>query len=302
MESLYSKLYDKYTKLKAKKFQELEKPNKDQEITFMNYVTAAEELIEHLRNEKERLNVQVNEMRNEVNSLRAKANEQLLECQDLLMEDNQKIKELKEENERLLKLQREGLLCPAKDSDMLQLDASEDDQTRPENNMTVRPSEKAKMQNVSHSGFSDEGFGHADPATIGQSGKELTFNEASAGSRMPECCRKINISSDGGGNKIEPANCLYQVLIESLVGMKLSASNELHGICISALHESSGYTFSLTWVRRAGKKEAELLYRVISLGTLTRVAPEWMREEIMFSINMCSLFFERVTRFIRLNH
>ncbi|KAJ7950782.1 Leucine-rich repeat receptor protein kinase [Quillaja saponaria] len=36
------------------------------------------------------------------------------------------------------------------------------------------------------------------------------------------------------------------------------------------------------------------MYHVLSLGTFERVAPEWMREDIMFSTTMCSIFFEGV--------
>lgn len=64
----------------------------------------------------------------------------------------------------------------------------------------------------------------------------------------------------------------------------------------------TGYCFSLTWVKGTAGEEEELLYRVLSLGTLERVALEWMREEIMFSKNMCPLFFERIARVIKLHH
>lgn len=61
-----------------------------------------------------------------------------------------------------------------------------------------------------------------------------------------------------------------------------------------------GYSFSISWISRAPGEEAELLYHVLSLGTLERLAPEWMREDIMFSPTMCPIFFERVTRVINL--
>ncbi|WVZ05695.1 hypothetical protein V8G54_019041 [Vigna mungo] len=95
MEVLYSKLYDKYTKLKvcsfinnrqrllrfvsdssfylslkSKKLSELDHLNKEQEVKFVNYLSAAEELIEHLKSEKEDLLGQVNELRTELASLR----------------------------------------------------------------------------------------------------------------------------------------------------------------------------------------------------------------------------------------
>ena len=42
--------------------------------------------------------------------------------------------------------------------------------------------------------------------------------------------------------------------------------------------------------------EGELMYRVSSLGTLERVALDWMKEDMIFSTAMCRVFFERVTR------
>ncbi|KAH7560680.1 hypothetical protein JRO89_XS10G0070000 [Xanthoceras sorbifolium] len=54
-----------------------------------------------------------------------------------------------------------------------------------------------------------------------------------------------------------------------------------------------------------GKSEAgeelELLYRVSSLGTFERVAPDWMRDVIVFSVSMCPMFFDRIGRVIKLH-
>lgn len=63
----------------------------------------------------------------------------------------------------------------------------------------------------------------------------------------------------------------------------------------------TGYSFSLTWEENAAGKESELLYRVVSLGTFERVAPEWMREVLVFSTSMCPIFFERIANVIKLH-
>ncbi|KDO41155.1 hypothetical protein CISIN_1g034845mg [Citrus sinensis] len=81
--------------------------------------------------------------------------------------------------------------------------------------------------------------------------------------------------------------------------MKLSPYHESEGRCVSALHQSTGYSFSLTWVKSKDGEEFELLYRVLSLGTLERVALGWMMDEIMFSTSMCPIFFERISRVIK---
>lgn len=76
-------------------------------------------------------------------------------------------------------------------------------------------------------------------------------------------------------------------------------------VLVSNLIQSSivyiiiGYSFSLTWVKSKDGEEFELLYRVLSLGTLERVALEWMMDEIMFSTSMCPIFFERISRVIK---
>lgn len=44
----------------------------------------------------------------------------------------------------------------------------------------------------------------------------------------------------GGENDSGPANCLFQALIEYLLGMKLSPYHESEGRCVSALHQSTG--------------------------------------------------------------
>lgn len=64
----------------------------------------------------------------------------------------------------------------------------------------------------------------------------------------------------------------------------------------------TGYSFSLTWSNGEVSGEVELMYRVQSLGTYERVAPEWMREVIKFSTSMCPVFFNRITRFIDVHH
>ncbi|XP_019425364.1 PREDICTED: uncharacterized protein LOC109334194 [Lupinus angustifolius] len=100
-----------------------------------------------------------------------------------------------------------------------------------------------------------------------------------------------------------PRLMINQVFRKVTVGLfKLFSDHQTQQLCLSALHLSSGYSFSLTWISKAPEKEAELLYHVLFLGTFERVASEWMREDIMFSPYMCPVFFERVSRVIKLNH
>uniref|UniRef100_M1CHY2 DUF7806 domain-containing protein n=1 Tax=Solanum tuberosum TaxID=4113 RepID=M1CHY2_SOLTU len=226
MEALYSKLYSKYAKLKKEKDTSMENLNREQEEKFVNYVAAADAVIDHLRSETDRLGEQVNELRSEMTSMRSALMRKAYSIQS------------------------------AKDEEMIQY-------------------QKLLME---------ENLKSKDKFQV-----------------MPACCRRnVDISGDSAAD-ISPASCIFQDLVQWLVGMKFSAVTENEELCISALHESSGLSFSLTLTKNASA-EHELVYRVLSLGTFERVAPEWMRDTIMFSPNMCPLFFQRVSRVIKLSY
>ncbi|XP_059593603.1 uncharacterized protein LOC100854476 isoform X3 [Vitis vinifera] len=312
MEALYKKLYEKYTKLKTRKETEIEQLNREQEVKFLTYVSA-DELIEHLRNENGKLLEQVAELRSEVASIRSTKDEEYSKYQNILMEENQKNKELSEEIERLRNLQRVGLCYSSK------IDKNENGQLSTPGVAQVGRVDTSNASAISmarkrrrRSG-PEEKEGASSQSVSGQvvlsrereSAKDLSKETLSSGIlvdvQQAGCCRR-NIDSSGDDiNDTSPASCLFQALVEFLVGMKLSAVREPDGKCISALHQSSGYSFSLTWVNKAAGEEMELLYRVQSLGTFERVAPGWMRDVLMFSTNMCPVFFERVSRVIKLH-
>ena len=56
----------------------------------------------------------------------------------------------------------------------------------------------------------------------------------------------------------------------------------------------AGYSFTLTWLENPG----EWSYKLSSLGTLERIAVNWMKQDIRFSMNMCRLFFERISNIL----
>ncbi|KAJ0020800.1 hypothetical protein Pint_30975 [Pistacia integerrima] len=321
MESLYAKLFEKYDKLKKKKFNEFEEINKDQELKFVNYVTAAEELIEYLRNDNDQCT----------------NNEQVVEYQKLLMEENQKNKALSEEVERLRKFYQERISSCLKDdkNDNMQLTTPKGAQTVsgkwPTGSYKRMKRKRSSEIRTEREGTVMPSCSGQDDAIAGESMKDLSKETVSSGAfvydQLPECCKRT-IDRSGDVNDSGCPNCLFQALVEYLVGMKVSALSQTDGICISALHQSSGhgmhartsvclidtsvfdtksqssvgYSFSLTWVENAAGKESELLYRVVSLGTFERVAPEWMREVLMFSMSMCPIFFERIARVIKLHN
>ncbi|XP_062172606.1 uncharacterized protein LOC133878120 [Alnus glutinosa] len=301
MEALYSKLYDKYTKLKTKKWSELDKLSKDQEEKFVNYMNAAEELIQHLKNENDQLRAQIDDLRSEVASTRSTNDEQFADYQKNLMEESQKNKALAEELEKLRKQQQEGILGSIKDGENVNAQLNMPGGAQGMSEVSNRSSRIMTRKRSRLSGTVSQDDAMQREAAKNLS-KETGYSNAAVNVQQPECCRRTIDASGGALKESGSANCFFQAFVEYLVGMKLSAVNQTQGMCISALHQSSGYSFSLTWVDKAAGEEAELLYRVLSLGTFERVAPEWMREVIIFSTSMCPVFFERVSRVIKLHH
>ncbi|XP_021279375.1 uncharacterized protein LOC110413010 [Herrania umbratica] len=304
MEPLYAKLYDKYDKLKKRKLSEMDDINRDQEEKFLSYVRAAEELIQHLKGENDKLHVEVNELRSELASIMSSKEKQCADYQKLLIEDNQKYKALSEEVNRLQNLHQEGHLKGGKRCNVPMVSpgsaqvASEKVSGSSTQMMTRSRSRKSAAE--TEDSLVTPGSANRNVAMVSALVEDLSEKgpscEVLAHVQLPECCK-----DSLGANATASGTCLFQALIECLVGMKLSTVNRTEGLCISALHQSSGYSFSLTWMNIAGGEESELLYRVSSLGTFERVAPEWMREVIIFSTNMCPIFFERVARVIKLH-
>ncbi|KAG8653039.1 uncharacterized protein LOC110618322 isoform X2 [Manihot esculenta] len=309
MEALYAKLYNKYDALKKKRISELDEINKDQELKFLNYVTAAEELIQHLKVENDKLQEQVSELRNQVASIRSTKDNECAQYQKLLMEENQKSEMLSKEVERLQKLQ-EQLFSSSKNyaNENMQHNMLETPQVTP--GEVISDSIRTRRKRSREDGTQMEGVtapGHLDDLLLRESAQDPSRETLSIvdleNEQQPECCKRtVCRSANGVMNDGSYATCRFQDLIECLLGMKFSSVNKTEGICISAQHQSSGYAFNLTWIKKGGGEEPELLYQVSTLGTFERVAPEWMRSVLMFSTSMCPIFFERVARVIKMHH
>nr|GMC68078.1 uncharacterized protein LOC109179488 isoform X1 [Ipomoea batatas]GME09248.1 uncharacterized protein LOC109179488 isoform X1 [Ipomoea batatas] len=297
MEAIYAKLYNKYTKLKKEKDSEMEKLNREQEEKFLNYVAAAEEMIEYLRSEKDKLSKQVNELKSELASTRSTKDEQLIHYQNLLMEENLKNKELSEEIERLQSLEQQRQVNNlSQDYEGENGQANDPGGVSPHafKSPTIKKTRKRSRQSL----LVNEN--PVDASDAEENLDDLMKEPTNGLCKMIEapCCRRI---MDASGNEVtdtEHLTCMFQDLAGCIVGMKLSPFMENEEYLISALHESSGYSFTLTWINNSSGKP-ELLYRVSSLGTFERIAPEWMRDVLMFSTSMCPIFFERLSRVIK---
>ncbi|KAL1555353.1 hypothetical protein AAHA92_15807 [Salvia divinorum] len=276
MEALYSKLYDKYTKLKKEKEYQFDKLNYEQEVKFLKYEAAADEMIQYLKSENEKLH------------------EECIHFQKLLAEENQKNKELCEEISRLQDKECSSYTMP-KESGQENLHNTPGEQSQ--GTSPAKSSKKRKSVHISE---------HAAAPYVGVeverlSGQLVPRDKGSAAPsiQQPACCLRMTNSSGGDAADTSSFNCMFQYLVEYVVGLKVSPFTKSNELSILARHQSSGYSFSLTWITKPDG-EVELLYRVLSLGTFERVAPDWMKETLMFSSSMCSLFFQRVSRVINI--
>ncbi|KAI3994127.1 hypothetical protein MKX01_012384 [Papaver californicum] len=299
MESLYSKLYDKYNKLKTRKDSDLDRYNHDQEVKFTDYISAVEELVNCLRSENDRLLTQNRDLKNELASVRADRSDKEELCvqyRKLLTEETKKGEELSEEVEKLHNLQQEGLSCSAggRYNENGQMESPRG--TYLESRHISSVNTRKRHSTDEDTGSDSRGKLPVVTETDRDSHRGLrSDNDQSI--QKESCCGKI-ISSGGSIN----ANCVFHTLIEFLIGMKFEFVTKADGPCLSALHQSSGYSFTLTWLTKASENETlELLYHVLSLGTFERIAPEWMREDLIFSSSMCPMFFKRVSLVIGLH-
>lgn len=304
MDALYSKLYATYNEFKTNKFTEMEKLNRNQEEKFLAFTNAADELLQQYRIENDRLLAENEDLRSELASTRSSMDDRIAEFQKLLMKENQKKKVLLQETERLQSLQREGLCCISR------YDKNEKPSSPDRSEVGSDPANKlAAKKRKSTSGACAETIdtqcedGELDQSALKDSSHHLSkrsrFSENLQGSDQPKCCKQKTCLSGGDENALGTTICMFQELVECLVGMKVSVDAKADETCISAVHQSSGYSFSLTWFKNSQGDE-ELLYRVLSLGTIESIAPGWMKETIMFNTKMCPVFFERMSRVVKL--
>eukprot|EP01018_Ginkgo_biloba_P002050 Gb_17717 [translate_table: standard] len=93
-------------------------------------------------------------------------------------------------------------------------------------------------------------------------------------------------------------NSLVRMLLQCIVGFRVTVADKGKSSQLLFLHHSSGFSFKLkcllTGKNLNTEEDGELLYNVVSLGTLHKIAPEWMKEELIFSITQVNVFFERI--------
>ncbi|XP_028782890.1 uncharacterized protein LOC114738979 isoform X2 [Neltuma alba] len=233
MEALYSKLYDKYTKLKAKKLSEFDQINKDQEVKFIKFMSAADDLIEHLKGKNNWLHEQVNDLRSEVASIRRAKDKEVADYQRLVMEESKKNEALIEEIEKFQKLHPDGHSGNLKQNNNKM---HEDDELRAlSNTSSMRRTRKRARNDASEEIDRSTPYGNAaDNSVARDSAAQNLCNETAIAELI---CGSG--ASDQSGVNLQERNWLVQALFEHVLGMKLSTDYQTERVCISALHQSS---------------------------------------------------------------
>ncbi|KAG9459175.1 hypothetical protein H6P81_003683 [Aristolochia fimbriata] len=263
MEHHYTKLNDKYMKLKVEKESAQDELFQDLNTNYTRYVSVAQDEIETLKNKNKRLIKELNDLKDQMASSRSEDSQP--DYKKLLMDEKEKSKKLLEEVEKL----RNNNSCRPQ-SPVGALD------------VTTQHISAVSTRDLSGKPSSDDQI-EASAAEVFESLKK----SASVGGDVPE-----------SGDETRHSDGLFQTLLECLIGMKCSTENQEGSLSLSILDQSSGYSFTLTPLGNPTNEgeDAELLYHVLSLGTYERVAPSWMREDIIFTMRMCHVFFQRISQ------
>ncbi|KAL1803885.1 hypothetical protein ACET3Z_032532 [Daucus carota] len=172
--------------------------------------------------------------------------------------------------ERLQSLQQEGLCCISRFEKHEKPSSPDRSQVEPDL-VNKLASSKRKFSTFGAGTETIDtqcGVGELDQAALrnstDQSSKRRRFSENLLESDQPKCCKQKTSLSGGKENVPGTTICMFQELVECLVGMKVSIVTKADETCISAVHQSNGYSFSLTWMKNS-QGDDELLYRVLSL-------------------------------------
>ncbi|PKU79047.1 hypothetical protein MA16_Dca000391 [Dendrobium catenatum] len=99
--------------------------------------------------------------------------------------------------------------------------------------------------------------------------------------------RVVMITSSVGFSNDEVGYWLLEVVVSVMVLQWNST-----GVVLAC------FKFTLSLMRDSDGRDEKLLYRVSSLGTIENVALEWMKDDMVFGLAMCPVFFDRVSRVV----
>ncbi|XP_047148746.1 uncharacterized protein LOC124820997 [Vigna umbellata] len=242
MEVLYTKLHDKYTEVKTKKLSDLEHINEEQ-LKFINCLSAAEEVIEHLKIEKEELLGQVNDLRVELSSLKATKDNQLADYNIILRKESHKNETLSEEVEKLQELCQKGAYHDLNNSRRIIV---VDDQFKAKSNRSyVRTTTKRIRQNALKDEARFISFENDQVNSVEKESMHTACKETAFGMSL-ECGSKAYVLLGLDLQETGHGDWLILVLFEYALGMKFFTYCQTGRICLSAIRLSSGYSFNLS--------------------------------------------------------
>ncbi|GLJ15965.1 hypothetical protein SUGI_0264060 [Cryptomeria japonica] len=333
MHKNYSKLHAKYRKLKARKLDEVDAYIGQQAKKFSEYIDVAEGLLEHLRNDNSRLRSEADES---VALNRVKILEhQNAECQSHLLEERSKNLSLVKEVKRLeqLLLDRENMNKQAQNTNQQCQDISTQSFSFSEKSVVLQPERHDGIVDLPCAGLqklskNPTSFKEAMVQTevivnnccskchviIEEPGSRQICNKSASGTVSifnPDSYALsqgdkpvLEDTRKGFSNNVccTRANGLFQMLLQCMLGLQFSTVNERDGLEVLVLHESSGFSFKLKYLSAEDdiklRENGQILYCSVSLGTLQKIAPDWMKEEIVFSMGQANLFFDRILQVV----
>ncbi|KAF8766267.1 hypothetical protein HU200_007781 [Digitaria exilis] len=257
------KFYDKYNAFKKRKLLD-EGLERKQEEERKELYDAMKDWISGLEKDKEELNQKLSDKEDELDKAR----------HDLLAD------------------------IRARDSEILRLKQLLDEKTKTGNCTAIRsveqtpeviwenPTRISPRRKTKQSNIKEKRVHLNENTAISHSSHEEESQEVS-------CLTSVFVDSGNEPNE-RPSMHMFHLLLQSLVRMKVTVHDGTEGFLVSVSHEASGYSFTLTWLEKPG----EWSYKLSSLGTLERLAVNWMKEDIRFSMNMCCVFFERISNVI----
>ncbi|KAI0503917.1 hypothetical protein KFK09_014863 [Dendrobium nobile] len=113
---------------------------------------------------------------------------------------------------------------------------------------------------------------------------------------------KNNLDTPSGQNPIQSENAaitLHEIDNENrLVFHDEPMIVSLQPDCCIRTKGNYGFKFTLSLMRDNDGRDEKLFYRVSSLGTIENIALEWMKDDMVFGLAMCPVFFDRLSRVV----
>lgn len=318
IQEIYSKLHLKYRRLKELKFGEVEKYIEEQNRNLTAYVQAQQELLEHIRMENNLLKLHADQpnITMTLNRLKLLEQENIQRQSDLLDQHTKNI-ELKNEVRRLESLlsdhvdarntiQNVPAVCQSCEAHCLDTEGhvsiSQDIHSKNQGESNLKHQCSTVLKESLQ--YSCRACGRNPSVDIGNQERKLVSGEtteATDKSIQPDmkvglvksstCCHQLQNDACEG-----EATGMAVGILQRIVGFKITVADEGESPKLVFLHQSSGYSFQLKCANHDNylSEDEELAYQVISFGTLHKVIPDWMKEEIIFNISQVGLFFDRL--------